>query len=98
GSKYVNTYVKILSEISNIHLIEDEQRSEYIKITDKIEITSCNKNGWLLKLNDKFIVENINSDFVLEKEDEDGVYILKHNKSQDVIEMAQELINTVQDN
>ncbi|EHU4317031.1 hypothetical protein KY749_001317, partial [Campylobacter jejuni] len=52
----------------------------------------------LLKLNDKFIVENINSDFVLEKEDEDGVYILKHNKSQDVIEMAQELINTVQDN
>ncbi|WP_072215225.1 DUF262 domain-containing protein [Campylobacter coli] len=98
GSKYVNTYVKILSEISNIHLIEDEQRSEYIKITDKIEITSCNKNGWLLKLNDKFIVENINSDFVLEKEDEDGVYILKHNKSQDVIEMAQELINTIQDN
>ncbi|EMY2840208.1 TPA: DUF262 domain-containing protein [Campylobacter jejuni] len=98
GSKYVNTCVKILSEISNIHLIEDEQRSEYIKITDKIEITSCNKNGWLLKLNDKFIVENINSDFVLEKEDEDGVYILKHNKSQDVIEMAQELINTVQDN
>ncbi|HED6587234.1 DUF262 domain-containing protein [Campylobacter coli] len=98
GSKYVNTYVKILSEISNIHLIEDEQRSEYIKITDKIEITSCNKNGWLLKLNDKFIVENINSDFVLEKEDEEGVYILKHNKSQDVIEMAQELINTIQDN
>lgn len=98
GSKYVNTYVKILSEISNIHLIEDEQRSEYIKIADKIEITSCNKNGWLLKLNDKFIVENINSDFVLEKEDEDGVYILKHNKLQDVIEMAQELINTIQDN
>ncbi|EAK4241923.1 GmrSD restriction endonuclease domain-containing protein [Campylobacter coli] len=96
GSKYVNTYVKILSEISNIHLIEDEQRSEYIKIADKIEITSCNKNGWLLKLNDKFIIENINSDFVLEKEDE--VYILKHNKSQDVIEMAQELINTIQDN
>ncbi|MFY4689660.1 DUF262 domain-containing protein [Campylobacter jejuni] len=98
GSKYVNTYVKILSEISNIHLIEDEQRSEYIKIADKIEIISCNKNGWLLKLNDKFIIENINSDFVLEKEDEDGVYILKHNKSQDVIEMTQELINTIQDN
>ncbi|EAI4448170.1 GmrSD restriction endonuclease domain-containing protein [Campylobacter lari] len=98
GSKYVNTYVKILSQISNIHLIEDEKRSEYIKIADKIEIISCNKNGWLLKLNDKFIIENINSDFVLEKEDEDGVYILKHNKSQDVIEMTQELINTIQDN
>ncbi|EAJ5701943.1 DUF262 domain-containing protein [Campylobacter lari] len=98
GSKYVNTYVKILSEISNIHLIEDEQRSEYIKIADKIEIKSCNKNGWLVKLNDRFIVENINNNFVLEKEDEDGVYILKHNKLQDVVEMAQELINTIQDN
>ncbi|EIZ4713101.1 DUF262 domain-containing protein [Campylobacter jejuni] len=107
GSKYVNTYVKILyKEISNINfddknevsLIEDEQRSEYIKIADKIEIISCNKNGWLIKLNDKFIIENINSDFVLEKEDEDGVYILKHNKSQDVIEMARKLINTIQDN
>lgn len=98
GSKYVNTYVKILSEISNIHLMEDEQRSEYIKIADKIEIKSCNKNGWLVKLNDRFIVENINNNFVLEKEDEDGVYILKHNKLQDVVEMAQELINTIQDN
>ncbi|EAJ0336213.1 hypothetical protein BHR28_07990, partial [Campylobacter lari] len=72
--------------------------SEYIKIADKIEIKSCNKNGWLVKLNDRFIVENINNNFVLEKEDEDGVYILKHNKLQDVVEMAQELINTIQDN
>lgn len=96
GSKYVNTYVKILSEISNVPLIENDKRAEYIKINNKVDEILCDEKEWKIKFDDNFITDKIINNFNLKKNEKH--YILEHDKSHDIIKIAKNLIDAIQNN